>query len=55
MEDSAFSGLSTDGVAAEEEEGVRTVPWPAGKRGGGGGGGSAETGNVVWGAEMGKI
>lgn len=33
MEDSAFSGLSTDGMAAEEEEGVRTVPWPAVKRG----------------------
>lgn len=25
------------------------------KRGGGGGGGSAETGNVMWGAKMGKI
>lgn len=54
MEDAAFSGLSTDGAAAEEEEGVRTVPWPAGKRGGGGGGGSAETGNVMWGAKWGK-
>lgn len=52
-EDTAFSGLSTDGAAAEEEEAVRTAPWPAGK--GGGGGSSAETGNAIHDGAKGEI
>lgn len=47
MEGSAFSGLSTDGVAAEEEEGASTGLQG---KGGGGGSGSAETGDVLRGA-----
>lgn len=38
----------------QEEEGVWTVHWPAGKRGGGRGSGSEETGNVMWSGKKGK-